>query len=127
MLGVPPQSESFHQHFDWEGAAIKIPYDVPHIAEILDELDADPYRLQKIRIDNVVNSLLRHDWVYRWETILATVGLDSTPAMAARKTNLQNLAQTILARANASNCDVSEIRLLSDSHEPILKQSWNSP
>jgi hypothetical protein len=127
MLGVPPESESFHQHFDWEGAAIEIPYDVPHIAEILAELDAHPQRLQKIRTDNVVNSLLRHDWVYRWETILATVGLDSTPAMAARKANLQNLAQTILARANASNCDASEIRLFSDSHEPILKESWNSP
>ena len=98
MLGVPPECESFHQNFDWEGAVIKIPYDVPNIAEIITELNAQPQRLQKIRTDNVVNSLLRHDWVYRWETILATVGLDSTPAMAARKAHLQNLAEMVLTQ-----------------------------
>ena len=127
MLGVPPECESFTRNFDWEDAVIQVAYDAPNIVEILAELDSQPDRLQKIRTNNVVNSLLKHDWVYRWETILATVGLDSTPAMAARKANLQNLAQTILARANASNCDASEIRLFSDSHEPILKESWNSP
>jgi len=41
------------------------------------------------------NSLLRHDWVYRWEEILATVGLDNTSEMVSRKANLQNLAEMI--------------------------------
>lgn len=101
MLGVPPECAAFHQNFDWEDAVIKIPADVPNIAEKIAELDAQPERLQKIRTANVVNSLLRHDWVYRWETILATVGLDRTPAMAARKTHLQNLAETVLTSNNS--------------------------
>ncbi len=90
MLGVPPNCKPFAQNFDWEDAVIKIPYDAPNIAETINELDSQPERLQKIRTDNVINSLLRHDWVYRWEQILATVGLDSTPAIAARKANLQH-------------------------------------
>jgi hypothetical protein len=100
MVGVPPVCEAFHQNFDWEDAAIKIPFDAANIAQTLEELDAQPERLQKIRRENVVNSLLRHDWVYRWERILATVGLDSTPAMAARKANLQNLAAIISSPRN---------------------------
>ncbi|OWY66078.1 hypothetical protein B7486_38500 [cyanobacterium TDX16] len=101
MLGVPPECESFTQNFDWEDAVIKVSYDAPNIAKILAELDSQPDRLQKIRTDNVINSLLKHDWVYRWETILATVGLNSTPAMMARKAHLQNLVERILTRKNS--------------------------
>jgi hypothetical protein len=101
MLGVPPECESFTRNFDWEDAVIQVAYDAPNIVEILAELDSQPDRLQKIRTNNVVNSLLKHDWVYRWETILATVGLDSTPAMMARKARLQNLVERILTRKNS--------------------------
>jgi hypothetical protein len=95
MLGVPPECEAFNQNFDWQDAVIQIPYDTANIAEIIDELDTQPERLQRIRKDNVANSLLRHDWVYRWEEILATVGLDNTSEMVSRKANLQNLAEMI--------------------------------
>ncbi|MDV2993059.1 MAG: hypothetical protein N4J56_002713 [Chroococcidiopsis sp. SAG 2025] len=101
MLGVPPECESFTRNFDWEDAVIKVSYDAPNIAEILAALDSQTDRLQKIRTDNVINSLLKHDWVYRWETILATVGLNSTPAMMARKAHLHNLVERILTRKNS--------------------------
>lgn len=100
MVGVTPVCDAFHQNFDWEDAVIKIPFDAANIDQTLEELDAQPERLQKIIIDNVVNSLLRHDWVYRWERILATVWLDSTPEIAARKANLQNLAAMISSPRN---------------------------
>ncbi|MEB3181575.1 MAG: glycosyltransferase family 1 protein, partial [Nostocaceae cyanobacterium] len=45
-----------------------------------------------IRRNNMVNSLLHHDWVYRWEKILQSVGMDSTPEMETRKVYLQELA-----------------------------------
>lgn len=101
MLGVPPESESFTQNFDWEDAVIKVDYDAPNIAEIIKSLNSQPDRLQKIRTDNVINSLLRHDWVYRWEAILSKVGLDITPVMIARKANLQYLAEKILTQKNS--------------------------
>lgn len=101
MLGVTPECKSFAQSFDWEDAVIKIPYDAPSIAEIINALDSQPERLQKICTNNVVNSLSRHDWVYRWETILAAAGLDSTPAMMARKANIQHITEKILAQKSS--------------------------
>jgi hypothetical protein len=72
---------------------IQIPYDAADIADVLANLNAQPERLARIRTDNVVNSLLRHDWMYRWGTILDTVGLEHTPEMRAREVYLKNLAQ----------------------------------
>jgi hypothetical protein len=92
MLGVPPEGEAFSTTFNWQDAIIPMPYDVPNIAEFIAELDAQPERLEKIRRDNIVNSLLQNDWVYRWEKILQSVGMDSTPEMATRKAYLQELA-----------------------------------
>ncbi len=93
MLGDYPDTEMFHQYFDWEDAVIRIPFDAGNIADILAELDAQPDRLEKIRRDNVINSLLRHDWVHRWKTIIETAGLSSTPQMLSREAHLQELAK----------------------------------
>jgi hypothetical protein len=117
MLGVSPKCEAFTKNFDWQDAVIEIPFDCTNIGDIIADLNAQPDRLVKIRRDNVVNSLLRHDWVYRWEKILTTVGLDITPQMLERKTYLKNLAEMI----NTSGSDTSEL-VISGSH----KSSHNS-
>ncbi len=93
MLGTPPNCEAYNKYFDWSDAVIHIPYDAADIADVLANLNAQPERLARIRTDNVVNSLLRHDWMYRWGTILDTVGLEHTPEMRAREVYLKNLAQ----------------------------------
>ncbi len=95
MLGVPPKCEAFTNNFDWQDPVISIPFDCTNIGDIIADLNAQPERLARIRKDNVVNSLLRHDWVYRWETILTKVGLDITPQMLERKAFLQNLAEIV--------------------------------
>ncbi|MBW4636011.1 MAG: glycosyltransferase [Iphinoe sp. HA4291-MV1] len=95
MLGVPPKCEAFTDNFDWSDAVIEIPFDCPCISDIIADLNAQPERLEKIRKDNIVNSLLRHDWVYRWEKILATVGLDVTPRMLERKAYLKKLSEMV--------------------------------
>jgi hypothetical protein len=95
MLGVPPKCEVFTQNFNWSDAVIEIPFDCPDISHIIADLNAQPERLAKIRQDNIINSLLRHDWVYRWEKILATVGLDITPQMLKRKAYLKQLAEIV--------------------------------
>ncbi len=98
MLGVPPKCEAFTNNFDWQDAVISIPFDCTNIGDIIADLNAQSERIEKIRTDNIVNSLLRHDWVYRWETILTTVGLDITPQMLKRKAFLQNLAEMVGAQ-----------------------------
>ncbi len=93
MLGDYPQMDAFRSNFDWPDAVIRIPYDAKNIAEILSDLDSQPERLQKIRKNGIVQSLLRHDWVYRWKTILDMVGLEPRPKFFERQKRLQQLAE----------------------------------
>lgn len=93
LIGDRPDLASFEQNFDWEDAVIPTSFDNPYIGEMLTCLNAQPERLAKIRQQNIVNSLLRHDWVYRWNTILQTVGIEPTPRMLLRKRQLRELAE----------------------------------
>ncbi len=93
MMGDYPDTQMFNRYFDWQDAVIRIPFDVPKIADIIADLDAQPERLARIRRDNVVNSLLRHDWVYRWKQILEAVNLPITEEIFAREAYLQELAK----------------------------------
>jgi len=95
MIGEIKQSVAFKKHFDWPDAVIQVPYDTADIAKVLTDLDSQPERLENIRKNNVVQSLLRHDWVYRWKTILDMVGLEPRPAFLIREARLKNLAEEI--------------------------------
>lgn len=99
MLGLPPDCDSYRENFDWPDATIALPNNEANIGKIIADLNAQPQRLEKIRTNNVVNSLLRHDWVYRWGKILDIVGLSHTPEMERRQADLQNLAQMALEKS----------------------------
>ena len=96
MLGEPPNNDAFKENFDWPDAVIRVPYDAKNIAEILADLDSQPERIREIRKNSVVQSLLRHDWVYRWRAILDMVGLEPRPALIAREERLKKLAGDIM-------------------------------
>jgi hypothetical protein len=96
MVGERPNNEEFDRLFDWPDAVIYLPYDSSNIDTIIDELDRDPERQQRIRRTNLVQALTRHDWVYRWEAILKTVNLEPMPELVQRKERLQNLAEAVL-------------------------------
>ena len=93
MLGYAPVCQPFQENFDWPDAVIEIPFDCPNIGEVLQDLRSQTERLESIRRDSMVNALLRHDWVYRWEYILTTCGLDSLPILSRRKAQLQEVSQ----------------------------------
>ncbi|MGB3656087.1 MAG: glycosyltransferase [Rivularia sp. (in: cyanobacteria)] len=95
IIGTPPVCEAYTKHFNWSDAAIEVPYNTGDIADVIAELDTQPERLQKIRKDNMIHSLLRHDWVYRWEEVLNKVGLNNTPQMLVRQAYLKNLAEMV--------------------------------
>lgn len=97
IIGEPPQGEHFKHYFDWPDAVIPIRLDEPDIASIIQALDAQPEYLRKIRLNNVINALRKHDWVYRWEQILQKLGLPTTKAMAVRQTRLRVLASELAA------------------------------
>ena len=95
MIGEPRQNEELKKHLDWPDAVINVPYNTVDIAEILADLDSQPERLEKIRMNSVVQCLLRHDWVYRWRAILNIVGLEPMPALVEREKRLKELAEDI--------------------------------
>lgn len=95
MLGEYPQNDAFKNNFEWPDAVIEVPFHSPDIAEILANLDSQPDRLKEIRKNSIVQSLLRHDWVYRWRAILDIVGLEPRPALLAREQRLKKLAEDV--------------------------------
>ena len=88
MIGEPLESEMFEKYFNWPDAVIPFPFDTGDIAEFLEDLDSQPERLAKIQRENIIQSLLRHDWVYRWREILDVSGVKPMPALAERERHL---------------------------------------
>ena len=98
MIGERPDNEVFEDLFNWPDAVTHLPYDSDRIDAVMKDLDADPVRQDRIRRAGVVQALMRHDWVYRWEAILKTVGLEPLQAALERKDRLKKLAQVVSKR-----------------------------
>lgn len=96
LLGERPRNGEFEKFFDWPDALIDLPYNSPDAEEIVRELDQQPEREARIRKLNIQQSLLRHDWVYRWEAILKAVGVSPLPRLEARKEQLRGLADQVI-------------------------------
>lgn len=122
MLGDPPATEKFDQYFNWPDAVIKIPFDAPNIGEIIAELDAQPERLARIRRDNVVNSLLQHDWVYRLKEVYQTVGFQPTIEMLSREAQLKELAVAVAKGIVPSIAHSPSTNLTNFSAKPTINQ-----
>jgi hypothetical protein len=95
MVGERPNNEVFEELFDWPDAVSHLAYDSQDIGVIRD-LDADPERGDRIRRTGIVQALMRHDWVYRWEAILKTVGLEPMRRALERKDRLGKLVEIVL-------------------------------
>jgi hypothetical protein len=93
MLGERSNNAVFGKLFDWPDAVIHMPYNCANVRDIIGAIENDPERQDRIRRRNVKEALMRHDWAYRWETILQAVGLEPITAMHDRKEILGNLAQ----------------------------------
>ncbi|MGJ5081011.1 glycosyltransferase family protein [Bradyrhizobium sp. HKCCYLS3013] len=93
MLGERPDNDLFPRLFDWPEVMIDVPHTSPDIDRVIRELDGDPVRQDRMRRTGMAQTLMRHDWVYRWETILEATGLQPMPGLAARKDRLKRLAE----------------------------------
>jgi hypothetical protein len=105
MIGEYPRNGEFEKLFDWPDSVIHLPYDSDSIGTVISELNKQPERKATIRRNNVVQALLRHDWVYRWEAILETAGLQPLPELLERKKQLRDLATTVENGDHADSVD----------------------
>jgi hypothetical protein len=95
LVGEGPGTPWFGNLFGWRDAIILLPYGAADPSALQAALDLDPERERATRRRNVVESLLRHDHVYRWAEVLRTVGLAETPGMELRRRQLQSLAGAV--------------------------------
>jgi len=95
MIGERPKNKEFDKIFTWEDAVINVPFGSENIGEVMKELDRQPERQARIRRENMLQALMNHDWGYRWESLLQTVGLEPLPALLERKQRLASLAATV--------------------------------
>jgi hypothetical protein len=103
LLGEAPATPEFVRQFDWPDAVIHLPFDSPDIEDILTQLHRDPERLEQISRRNVHFAAHRHDWVYRLQTVLATLGLPPTPAMQQREKHLKLVADFAMQDGRAAS------------------------
>jgi hypothetical protein len=95
LVGMPPTNTTYERYFDWPDAVFPTPPDGSQIIALIADLDRQPERLARVRRDNVINSLLRHDWVYRWRQIQEHVGVPVSSGTLERQGYLTRLANQI--------------------------------
>jgi hypothetical protein len=95
MLGEPPTTADFREQFGWVDSIVATPFDEPRISQLIAKLDADPERVSRARTENIVNGLLRFDWVYRLRSMLEVAGLPVTSAMHEREALLRACADEV--------------------------------
>ena len=99
LVGSRPAVADFDALFDWPDAVIDLPNEADALISALGELDADPARRAAISLTNRVQSMRRHDWVYRWAAVLETMGLARTAALDARIALLERMAADAVSNA----------------------------
>lgn len=95
LLGSRPRTPDFDACFDWPDAVVDLPYDSVEVEEVLADLAGQPERLARASAHGARAALLRHDWVHRWETILADGGMELAEPGRARKDRLEELAASL--------------------------------
>jgi hypothetical protein len=95
LIGEVPDSDTFRELFGWPEAVIPIRRDGSDVMAVLSALDSDPEREAAIRVRNVKESLLHHDWVYRWKEIFRIAGIEPTERMVARERRLEQMAELV--------------------------------
>jgi hypothetical protein len=102
MIGQTPRSEAFTRMFQWPEVVIDIAPDGTDVIEVLARLRSQPERLSAISHRNATESLLRHDWLYRWKEMFRVAGIDPLSRMVERESRLHDLASEIALNKTAA-------------------------
>jgi len=92
LVGQAPNCEAFRELFPWDDVVVRVAPDGSDMLAVLAKFAAEPDRVAAIRRKNVAQTLLRHDWVYRWKEMLRVAGLEPSPGMVDRERRLKELA-----------------------------------
>lgn len=105
MLGQSPDVAHFRSLFGWQDSVIEVAPDGSDICDTIRNLDAEPERIRQISHRNIVESLLQHDWMHRWNDIFRIVGIKPYDNMVARTDYLKDLASVLVSREGANRIE----------------------
>ena len=95
LVGERLDVQAFQDQFGWKDSVIQLDYNSSDISPIMKMLMADQGQLDQIHQRNVRHSLLMHDWSYRWESMLKTMGMEPSESLLARQNELRQRAFAI--------------------------------
>jgi hypothetical protein len=101
MIGQAADSEAFRGVFPWPEAVIEMQPDGSDALSVIADLNANPEQVGAISRRNAVESLLRHDWLHRWQEIFKLSGIEPSPGMRSREEQLKGLAYAALCGPEA--------------------------
>ncbi len=90
VAGRRPVSRMADEMLDWPGATIELSETPAHAAEELEALLRDNDRLAQQRLDNITQTLRRHDWRYRIESFCQLMNVPTPPALRDDLARLQD-------------------------------------
>lgn len=102
LIGHAARTGAFPALFPWEDAVIPLDYDSDTIGDVLDTLERDRARVERIRRANVTHCLTMHDHAHRAAKILDVAGLAPTPALRTRLADLDARAASISGMGGGS-------------------------
>jgi hypothetical protein len=113
MIGHQPQNQLFREFIFWPNAVIELDSHSAPIEKVIRDIVAQP-TCDAQRRDNIVHSLLHHDWAYRWEIVLGLAQLPALSGLLDRKRRLKELSTLVQGQApdprDSSRRDTSPIR-----------------
>ena len=95
MFGSAPTSPDYSLLFDWDDAIIPAPVGECDYVEFLQSLETQAGRMNSIRRRNVSNSLLKHDFAYRFQSILTDLQIGPHEKLEERKQSLARAAARV--------------------------------
>ena len=93
VAGRRPVSRMADEMLDWEGCTIELSAVPEEAVQELQALLQDPQAMQQQRRINIHNTLQRHDWRQRIQTLCSLNGWDVPPALQDELQQLEALAQ----------------------------------
>lgn len=95
LIGDYPRTPEFDELFGWPDVVFEVPMHTGNVETVLEPLLEERERCNEISIRNRMESVRRHDTLYRWEKVLETVGMPATPEMKRRRDRLEDAARAL--------------------------------
>jgi len=98
VVGKRPTTPLMDELMNWEDATIELPDDPQKSAEFINELLQDEVRLNSIYKRNYVESLARHDWRHRIQSMLEAVKIPLPQGLLEELSQIKMIHEKMVSR-----------------------------